>query len=193
MIKRVRERRAPEHYVNNREFSEAVMKYVRESNDARSRGEEPATISNYIGECFLKIAEGLSHKANYINYSYREEMVMDAVENCIKAIMNYDIEKATRTGNPNAFAYFTQISIYAFWRRIAKEKKQDDIRQLFIEQADVRDFMTESDNAGYSAQGAERGFVDILKKRIDKVHYKDAKIKAIKKERVGALDEFMPV
>ena len=127
-----RVRRAKEHYVNNKEFSQAVVDYVNNVNESRSAGKEEPVITDYIGRCFLKISDGLSHKPNFIGYTYREEMVMDAVENCIKAIMNYNVEKATRTGLPNAFAYFTQISYYAFLRRIAKEKKQQDIKERYI-------------------------------------------------------------
>lgn len=86
------------HYVNNKDFSQAVVEYVNSANEAKSENKEEPVITEYIGECFLKIAEGLSHKSNFSGYTYREEMVMDAVENCIKAIMNYNVEKATRTG-----------------------------------------------------------------------------------------------
>ena len=127
-----RVRRAKEHYVNNKEFSQAVVDYVNSVNEARSKGKDEPVITEYIGKCFLKISDGLSHKPNFVGYTYREEMVMDAVENCIKAIMNYDIKKATRTGLPNAFAYFTQITYYAFLRRIAKEKKQQDIKEKYL-------------------------------------------------------------
>ena len=97
------------HYVNNREFSYSVVDYVKKVNAAQDSGEPLPIVPDYIATCFLKISEGLSHKSNFIRYTYREEMVMDAVENCLKAITNYNIEAATRTGNPNAFAYFTQI------------------------------------------------------------------------------------
>ena len=95
------------HYVNNREFSHKVVEYVSSVNKAQEEGKALPIVTDYIATCFLKIAEGLSHKSNFIRYTYREEMVMDAVENCLKAVMNYNIEAATRTGNPNAFAYFT--------------------------------------------------------------------------------------
>jgi hypothetical protein len=106
------------HYVNNRQFSEAVVEYCERVDWCKKKGDPKPVVPNYVAECFLKIAEGLSHKANFVRYTYREEMVMDAVENCLKAIENYDIKTATRTGLPNAFAYFTQISWYAFLRRI---------------------------------------------------------------------------
>ena len=112
------------HYVNNAEFSQAVVDYVTLVREAEEKNTPIPVVPDYVAQCFLRISEGLSHKANFIRYTYREEMVMDAVENCLKAIRNYNLDVATRTGKPNAFAYFTQITWYAFLRRIAKEKKQ---------------------------------------------------------------------
>ena len=102
--------RKSENYINNKQFSEAVFTYVKECNECDKNKETRPVVPNYIAMGFQQIAEGLSHKPNFISYSYRDEMVMDAIENCLKAIRNYNIEAATRTGNPNAFAYFTQIS-----------------------------------------------------------------------------------
>ena len=120
------------HYVNNAQFSAAVVEYVTTVREAKEKEDKLPIVPDYIATCFLKIAEGLSHKSNFIRYTYREEMVMDAVENCLKAIENYNLEAATRSGKPNAFAYFTQISWYAFLRRIAKEKKQQDIKFKYM-------------------------------------------------------------
>jgi hypothetical protein len=169
------------HYVNNKQFSLAVVEYVKQVNDAEAAGTPVPKVTDYIASCFLKIAEGLSHKSNFIRYTYREEMVMDAVENCLKAILNYNIEAATRTGNPNAFAYFTQICYYAFLRRIAKEKKQQEVKFKFIEKAGIEDLISYGDNDdGYHA--AERMFVDELRSRIDKVRHSDTVIKDFAKE-----------
>jgi hypothetical protein len=168
------------HYVNNKEFSLAVCDYVKSVNEAKDKDEVVPIIPDYIAECFLKIAEGLSYKSNFIRYTYREEMVMDAVENSLKAIMNYDIEKATRTGLPNAFAYFTQISYYAFLRRIQKEKKQQDVKFKFIEKGGYEDFFTVQDENGYEA-GDEYAFVDELRSRIERVHDQDRVIKEFAK------------
>src|SRR5210317_1515567 len=129
------------HYVNNAQFSQAVVDYVMQVNEAKSKSKPQPIIPDYIAQCFLRIAEGLSHKHNFIRYTYREEMVMDAVENCLKAIYNYNLEHATRTGKPNAFAYFTQITWYAFLRRISKEKKQQDIKMKFLSHASIEDFI----------------------------------------------------
>lgn len=160
------------HYVNNRDFSEAVVEHVRATNEAVNNETIEPKIPEYIGSCFLKISEGLSHKPNFVRYTYRDEMVMDAVENCIKAINNYNIEAATRTGKPNAFAYFTQISYFAFLRRIAKEKKQQDIKMRWIEQSGLDAFADVGDS-GYVGDS----IVERIKTRIDAVKVKDQSLK----------------
>lgn len=169
------------HYVNNAEFSQSVVAYVMTVREAKENGTPLPVVTDYIASCFLRIAEGLSHKSNFIRYTYREEMVMDAVENCLKAIENYNIEAATRTGKPNAFAYFTQISWYAFLRRIAKEKKQQDIKFKYLSQSGIEEFMTvEGDNA--QAGLVQQHFVDVLKGRIDRVKTQDTVVKEYSKK-----------
>ena len=169
------------HYVNNREFSNAVVEYCKILESAKQNSEELPKIPDYIAHCFLKIAEGLSHKSNFIRYTYREEMVMDAVENCLKAIENYNIEAATRTGNPNAFAYFTQISWYAFLRRIAKEKKQQDVKLKYLSQSGIEQYVY-GDMDDIAAKNVMNTFLDQLKDRIDKVKEKDTEFKIYMKE-----------
>lgn len=169
------------HYVNNKDFSQAVVDYCTEVKKCKKKGEPVPTVPNYIAECFLKISEGLSHKSNFVRYTYREEMVMDAVENCLKAIENYDIEKVTRTGKPNAFAYFTQISWYAFLRRIQREKKQQDIKLKYMSEADIENFI---ENGADNVQADEsQPFVDMLRHRIDIVKEADAEFKAYANEQ----------
>ena len=174
-------KRAAIHYVNNKEFSQAVVDYCTIIAKAKQSGDKLPLVPNYIASCFLKISEGLSHKANFIRYTYREEMVMDAVENCLKAIENYNIEAATRSGNPNAFAYFTQISWYAFLRRIAKEKKQQDIKIKYMTQSGIENYITQNTEDKAAAQAAQ-AFVDTLKDRIDKVKEKDTEFKEYVKQ-----------
>ena len=170
------------HYVNNADFSLAVVEYVKKAGEAKSKKEEVPKVTDYIATCFLKIAEGLSHKANFIRYTYREEMVMDAVENCLKAISNYNLEAATRTGKPNAFAYFTQITWFAFLRRIAKEKKQQEIKLKYLTQSGIENFISENENADEASTQVANSFVDSLRNRIEKVKTKDEKIKTITKQ-----------
>ena len=169
------------HYVNNRDFSNAVVEYVTEANEAVEAGKDAPVVPNYIAECFLKICEGLSRKSNFVRYSYREEMVMDAVENCLKAIKNYNVENATRSGKPNAFGYFTQIAWFAFIRRIQKEKKQQDAKLRFIAEAGLDEFMIDADEDPAVAK-AVQSFVDNLRRRIDDVKEKDQKFETYKKK-----------
>ena len=149
------------HYVNNKEFSQAVMDYAVEAHACRKADKKVPTVPDYIAKCFIRISEGLSHRPNFVRYTYREEMVMDAVENCLRAIGNYNIETATRTGKPNAFSYFTQICYFAFIRRITKEKKQQDIKFKFIEKMGIEDFV----QMGMDDEGAEQtmAYVDTLR------------------------------
>lgn len=163
------------HYVNNADFSSAVVEYVKRVNEAKEKNQNIPVVPEYIASCFMKIAEGLSHKSNFIRYTYREEMVMDAIENCLKAIENYNLEASTRSGKPNAFAYFTQISWYAFLRRIAKEKKQQDIKMKYMMQSPLSEF-TDGD-LGVEANGVVQNYLDQLKSRIDAVKERDREIK----------------
>ena len=168
------------HYVNNKEFSQAVMDYAVAVHEAKAKDNTIPKVTDYIARCFIKIAEGLSHRPNFVRYTYREEMVMDAVENCLRAIGNYKIETATRTGKPNAFSYFTQICYYAFIRRIMKEKKQQYIKFKFIEKMGIDDFV----QAGMDGETAAEtmAYVDTLKARIGEVRKKDKAIKDFAKE-----------
>lgn len=165
------------HYVNNRQFSQAVVEYVTEVKRAEERDDPIPIVPDYVAQCFMKIAEGLSHKSNFIRYTYREEMVMDAVENCLKAVNNYNIDAVTRTGLPNAFSYFTQICYYAFIRRITKEKHQQDIKFKWMEEVDPSVFM--SDDGDFETASY---YVEELRARIDKVREVDNSIKEFAKQ-----------
>jgi len=169
------------HYVNNADFSQAVVDYVTEADNAKKNKIEVPKVPDYVAQCFLRIAEGLSHKSNFSRYTYREEMVMDAVENCLKAINNYNLEAATRTGKPNAFAYFTQISWFAFLRRIAKEKKQQDVKLRYLEKSGIENFV-DLDLADAAAGNIISSFVDGLRDRIDRVKQTDDVVNTLYKE-----------
>ena len=177
--------------MNNADFSQAVVDYVTVLNEARKQEQPLPIVPDYIAQSFLRIAEGLSHKSNFVRYTYREEMVMDAVENCLKAIENYNLEAATRSGKPNAFSYFTQISWYAFLRRIAKEKKQQDIKAKYITQSGIEEFIASTDDT--AAKAVAQRFVDTLRDRIDKVKEVDTHVKKIvkadrKRRKANAVD-----
>ena len=123
-----RTRKRSEHYVNNKEFLAELEKYRGRVQRAKEAGQPKPRVNNYIGSCFLKIATHLSYRPNFINYMYREDMIGDGIENCIQYIHNFDPDKSS-----NPFAYFTQIVYYAYLRRIAKEKRQQAIREKILE------------------------------------------------------------
>ena len=120
------------HYVNNAQFLEAMKEWKERCKEAEELGDPQPPVTNYIGECFLKIANHLSYRPNFINYTYRDEMISDGIENCLQYASNFNPDKSK-----NPFAYFTQIIYYAFIRRIQKEKKQQHIRHKVIENMNV--------------------------------------------------------
>ena len=122
------------HYINNEDFLKALVDYKESCKLAKKEKRTPPAIPNYIGECFMKIAEGLSHKPNFINYTYRDEMMSDGIENCLQYFDNFDPAKSK-----NPFAYFTQIIYFAFLRRISKEKKQLYVKYKATEQMGILD------------------------------------------------------
>jgi hypothetical protein len=128
-----------EHYVNNKEFYQALVEYNKEVKYAKEMGLTKPRITNYLGDCFLRIANHLAYKPNFVNYMFKDDMICDGIENCVQYIHNFD---TTRT---NPFAYFTQIVYYAFLRRIAKEKKQLEIKSKIIERSGYDEVFTSED------------------------------------------------
>lgn len=129
------------NYVNNAEFYEAMVEYKKLVLEAEECEDDLPRIPNYIGECLYQIANRLSYKPNFSNYTYRDDMVADGLENAIMAINNFDPEKSK-----NPFAYFTQIIYYAFLRRIQKEKKQLYVKHKVIENTVIQDGAVERAN-----------------------------------------------
>ena len=120
-----------EHYVDNKVFLDALIQYKKQIQEALADEQPRPKVPNYIGECFLKIATHLSYRPNFINYMFREDMICDGIENCLRYVDNFDPEKST-----NPFAYFTQIIYYAFIRRIEKEKMQLKIKNKILDQSE---------------------------------------------------------
>ena len=124
------------HYVDNKKFLEAMVEYKEKCRVAEEKGKKKPDVTNYIGECFLKIANHLSFRPNFINYTYRDDMISDGIENCLQYMSNFNPEKSN-----NPFAYFTQIIYYAFIRRIQKEKKQMLVKSKLIQNAGIENMM----------------------------------------------------
>jgi hypothetical protein len=135
----VKTKKKSEHYVNNKEFYQALVEYKRKVEVAKEKGLPKPRITNYLGDCFLRIANHLAYKPNFVNYMFKDDMICDGIENCVQYIHNFD------TNRTNPFAYFTQIVYYAFLRRIAKEKKQLEIKSKIIERSGYDEVFTSED------------------------------------------------
>ena len=144
------------HYINNQEFLEALIAYQEEVAVAEAKGEMKPIVPDYIGDCFIKIANHLAYKSNFINYSFRDEMILDAIENCLTYMHNFDPEKSK-----NPFAYFTQITYYAFIRRIQKEKRQLQTKYKYIQSIDMNDIIRQIHDEGTY----DNGFIKYLKQQ----------------------------
>ena len=171
-----------EHYVDNSKFLEAMKEYKILCEDAKKNDKEKPLVTNYIGGCFLKIANHLSYRPNFINYTYRDDMISDGIENCLQYLDNFDPEKSK-----NPFAYFTQIIYYAFIRRIQKEKKQVEIKQKLLHDSNFDDLALQpQDDTAYTNQFTEflRNNQTVDEKPVEK---KDKKRRNLK----GKLDKFL--
>ena len=137
------------HYVDNKKFLQAMIEYRDKCKKAEEKNRKKPDVTNYIGDCFLQIANHLSYRPNFINYTYRDDMISDGIENCLQYMNNFDPDKSD-----NPFAYFTQIIYYAFIRRIQKEKKQMQVKAKIIATAGVENMMDqlEGDDAQYQSQ-----------------------------------------
>jgi hypothetical protein len=118
------------HYINNQEFYHAIIEYKE-----KLKTNPTERVPEYIGKCILDIARKYSTIPKFSGYSFREEMISDAIENCLLYLTNFD---ETKYSNP--LAYYTQICFYAFLRRIAKEQKQSYIKYKLITDRPVDSF-----------------------------------------------------
>ena len=177
------------HYVDNKKFLEAMIEHRERCEKAAKRNRKKPEVTNYIGECFLKIANHLSFRPNFINYTFRDDMISDGIENCLQYLDNFN----PKTSN-NPFAYFTQIIYYAFVRRIQKEKKQVTIKNRLITESNYDDMTLQpGEDKEFKNQ-----FTEFLKKNMpveeqqkiaDEIAKKKKKRK--KKTKGNSLDYFM--
>jgi hypothetical protein len=164
------------HYVDNKKFLQALIEYRTAIDAAKTEGKDPPQVPNYIGECFIKIATHLSYKSNFINYTFKDDMISDGIENCLTAVAKFDPAKSS-----NPFAYYTQIIYFAFLRRIQKEKKMQATKYKMIESMDLDAIITqEHDNGEFNNQ-----FLDYLKKQLDQVDIEKRVINLPKKNKLA--------
>ena len=177
-----------EHYVNNKEFFAAMVEYKKSVNKAQKQKQDKPRVPDYIGGCFLKIANHLSYRPNFINYTFRDDMISDGIENCLQYLDNFNPKKSN-----NPFAYFTQIIYYAFIRRIQKEKKQVTIKNRLITESNYDDMTLQpGEDREFKNQ-----FTEFLKKNMSVDEQQKIaddlakKKKKRKKKKKSSLDYFM--
>jgi hypothetical protein len=175
--------RNPKHYVNNPDFLNSLVDYHDRCKAAKKEGKEDPPIPEYVGECFLKIAENLSHKHNFISYSFRDEMICDGIENCIMYFRNFDPTKST-----NPFAYFTQIIYFAFLRRIAREKKQ-----LYVKYKATQQFGVLDEGEMYEDENGNMKQFEMYDNISEFIHTYEETKKAKKKLKIKGLDNFIEI
>jgi hypothetical protein len=146
------------HYVDNKQLLAAMIVYKDEVKNALEKETERPRVPNYIGECIMKIAQHLSYKPNFINYTYKDEMISDGIENCLLYIDNFNSEKSS-----NPFAYFTQIIYYAFIRRIQKEKKQTYVKYKSLENQELIDEIMQGPNG----TPVKNNFMEFIQSNMD--------------------------
>lgn len=166
----MRKKKVTQHYVDNKKFLAEMTKFRAKVIKASEAGRKRPMVTNYIGECFLKIANHLAYRPNFINYTFRDDMISDGIENCLQYMSNFNPNKSN-----NPFAYFTQIIYYAFIRRIQKEKKQQDVKAKLIANSGAEMMMDSlvGDDAQYKNQ-----MLDFLQKNV-----KESEPKEIKKKK----------
>ena len=177
------------HYVDNKKFYSEIVKYREACEIARNEGKQEPRLPNYIGECIYKIATKLSYKPCFMNYSFRDEMIDDGIENCIMYFKDFDINK---TQNP--FAYFTQIIYYAFLRRISKEERNRYTTYKYFQETMINPGIAEIgfDDSGmdFSGGGSENNLIpkklyDNITDFMEKFERKEAEKKQKRKELKG--------
>lgn len=170
---------AKNHYVNNEDFLQAMIDFRESCEIAKNEGKPRPVIPEYIAKCIMMIAEKLSRKPNFYNYTFREDMVGDAIKNCILYIDNFDPSISR-----NPFAYFTQIIYFAFIQRIQKERKQLYVKYKSTEMLSVLGDYEQYEMTDMDGEGDGRQFelYENISEFIDNYEVKN-NIKKTKKKR----------
>lgn len=176
-------------YVDNQKFYEEIVKYRKQIKENREKGIEDPPMPNYIGECIYKIADRLSMKPCFVNYSFRDEMVSDGIENCILYFKDYDPDYSNNgaTATPNPFAYFTQIIYYAFLRRISKEEKHRYIMYKNFQETMTQIYEMNNNDDGLLIPSSMYDNINVFMKKFEK---KEEEKKVKRKEVKVGLQKF---
>lgn len=118
------------NYIDKDKLYQAFVKHKAKLTKARAEGKDDPALPNEVGMAIYQIAEGIARRPNFSGYSYIDEMILDGLENGLKAANNFDPDR----GEKNPFGYFSKIIWWAFLRRIAKEQEENYVKYKLMEQ-----------------------------------------------------------
>lgn len=104
-------------YIDNNRFTELMGEYHIEYKKSQENNTQKPILKEEPASMLLLLAKRLATKGNFAGYIFKEELIGDAIENMLRYAHNFNPEKG------KAFGYFTRIALFAFFRRIAREKK----------------------------------------------------------------------
>jgi len=111
----------PDHYVNNALFYDQICKWINKRNRNKKKY---IPVNAFIGEQIYKIVHRFSYRPNFINYTYKDKLISEALYTCIRYAHKFKPEKSK-----NPFAYFTTIAWSSFIKCINEEKKASNIKK----------------------------------------------------------------
>lgn len=181
------------HYVDNKLFTETLSAYIKEKETNQNLSLNKFKGGEYIGQCILDICYNLANKYNFIGYTFKEEMIEDAVENCVKAVINFKPEIPTN----NAFGYFTLIAYRAFLRRIKKEARhQEKFLRVLSDDDQISELMDQHFDGNTDIPVDSRHFIEsihaLLAENNQLIEFVQPTIKQKEKQRIiSVFDDFM--
>lgn len=151
-------RKTKNDYINNARFHDELCSYLNSVSEAVENNKPKPQITRYIGDALIELCNRLSHRPNFNGYTrhWKEEMINDAILNCLASVTNYNPQYVMVDGKQkNPFGFFSKIAWNAFLRRIAEEKTQSYIKHKNLDNMSVfDDDITQSDtsfdNAGHN-------------------------------------------
>ena len=167
------------NYLNKREMYDAIVAHKEACARADAEGVQRPRVSEYLGSCFWLIASGLGSKKNFAGYPFIEDMIMDAAENCVVAVNAFD---HTKWDNPHA--YFTKITLWAFFRRIDKEKRTLYVKHKVTEHFVIHNPEMVAEVAGSPEDQARKSLEnDYMMDLVKQYEAKEAEGKAKRREK----------
>lgn len=137
-------KRRKRNYINNKKLYEHMVVWHQAMKEAAEKGEPRPQVPDYVARAIMLIAENLSTKFSYARYSYRDEMVADAILNAVRYVHNFNPEKSKYP-----FAYISRMVNRTFYQRIDLEQRQqyamlaNSQRYLILDQLNPNQIMGE--------------------------------------------------